>query len=114
MIRRVLTCVRDSPKLRRRAGAALRCSVFLLSAALFSPAHAESSVQSISGIPVEYLFGLIAALVGLIYNDIKKEIRSLHANGKIRTGHIRHVENAVRKICSHLNIDYRDRETYDE
>lgn len=101
----------DSPVDRRSHRIAPSVRYVSLGAILLpSLAFAESST-SLTGIPLEYLFGAIATLLGLIYSDLKREIRSLHSHAKTRSGHIRHVESAVRKICSHLNIDYRDRET---
>lgn len=81
---------------------------------MVSIAHAaDTTAQSATGIPIDYLFGSIAALLSIIYLDMKRDIRNLQKEGKIRTRHLSHVENVVRKICAYMKLEYRDREDLD-
>ena len=74
-----------------------------------SSAHAaDENSKSVTGIPVEYLFGTIAALGSIVYADMKHAMRSLKHEAAKRGRHIRHVENAVRLICHKLNIPYAE------
>lgn len=79
--------------------------------ALVVPAHAaEQNSTSVTGIPVDYLFATIGALGSLVYADLKREVRSLKHEAAKRGRHIRHVENAVRKVCYKLNIKFEEEE----
>lgn len=68
---------------------------------------AENS-QSVTGIPVEYLFAVIGALLTVVYADIRQAIRALKQEAAKRGRHIRHVESCVRLVCNKLNINYQD------
>jgi hypothetical protein len=61
-----------------------------------------------TGIPVEYMFGAIATLIGIIYGGIVHELRGLRRDThKIRDGaHKRDL--LLVKICSRLGIDFED------
>lgn len=88
---------------------ASRAVALLVSAAVCGHCvAADSNAMSATGIPIDYLFGVIAALVSLVYMDIKREIRHLHHNARTRAKHIRHVENTVRTLCNGLAIPYEE------
>lgn len=55
--------------------------------------------NSLTGIPVEYLFGAIAALVSIIYADLKRSVSKNTEAGNKR-------DLILVKICEKLNITY--------
>lgn len=90
----------------------LRAAAATGAAALFyAPVvGAEELANSSTGIPVEYLFGTIATLVGIVYVDLKREVRSLHREGRARTQQISRMRDAVRDICHRMKINFTDHE----
>lgn len=66
--------------------------------------------MSTTGIPIEYMFGCIAALIGVVYAAINYEIRTLRkTTGDISKGAHRRDLVLVR-ICEKLGIEFRDDE----
>jgi hypothetical protein len=59
-----------------------------------------NAVTSVTSIPVEWLFGSIAALISIIYVDLKNAVRSNDNAGKKR-------DLYLVRICEKLGIDFK-------
>jgi len=61
---------------------------------------------SATGIPVDYLFLVIGALLSGIYLDVKRDLRTLRNNAQKRDLAISRVTLALRFVCRKLNIPF--------
>lgn len=62
--------------------------------------------QSLTGIPIEYLFTVIGGLITLVYLDVKRELKALRKNAEIRGGQLVRIGTILRIVCSKLRIPY--------
>lgn len=69
---------------------------------------AESNTQSVTGIPIEWLFLVIGSLGGIVYLDLKHEVRSLHREGRVRSKSIRRLQTTMRDVCNKLHVNYEE------
>jgi len=70
----------------------------------------------ITSIPLDVFFGVIAALGGLVYADMKRELRALTRESRSRGLALERVRFMLRTVCDKLGIRYQsgsDSETED-
>lgn len=67
--------------------------------------------ESVTGVPIEWLFGTIATLVGLLYFSLLYEIRRLRARGERRDSCLQRVKMMMFIVCKHLGIDVPEDDT---
>lgn len=77
-------------------------------ALLAGSAHAAETAISTTGIPIEWLFGLIAALVAVIYVDMKRELRALRRQASRRAGLMLSMKYSLQLVCRKLDIPFND------
>jgi hypothetical protein len=65
-------------------------------------------VPTTTGIPIEYLFGLIGILISIIYCDIKRELRKLRTASELRDLAQERFRVALIFICRKLDIPFSD------
>jgi len=58
---------------------------------------------SVTGIPIEYLFVVIGALVSVLYWDLRRTLRILYRRGEKR-------DTLLIKICAKLGIEWQNNE----
>lgn len=104
---RIGQVISDSPVIHRPIVSA---ALLALAALFYMPcaACAETATQSVTGIPVEWLFGIIGVLVATVYLDLKHEVRTIHREGEKRSTDIEHLRVSVRAIKRKLNIHSRE------
>lgn len=56
-------------------------------------------MKTVTSIPIEYLFGFIAALIAIIYGDLKREVRQNTKAGNRR-------DTLLSRICEKLKIPF--------
>lgn len=61
---------------------------------------------TVTGIPTDYLFLIVGALIGAIYLDIKRELRSLRKDANSRVVTLGRITLALRFVCRKLNIPF--------
>jgi hypothetical protein len=71
-------------------------------------AAAEASTPSMTGIPIEWMFAIVSALIAALYLDMKRDLRATRAEGMKRTQDIIRIKIFVRQVCRKLHIDYSD------
>lgn len=81
-----------------------------------TPATAAEATSA-TGIPIDYLFLIIGALVMLVYGDLrrqqhnmKKDIDKLREDGEKRTKSLIRISTVFRLICQNLRIPWHDNE----
>lgn len=87
-------------------------------------ANASEEAKSITGIPIDVLFGLIGVLVALVWNDMRRqqreqsrhlqnELDELKSQHRARGRTLASMQNAVMQICWKLKLKY-ERSSGDE
>lgn len=61
---------------------------------------------TMTGVPIEWLFAVIAALLGGIYLDIKKELRSQTRRGINRDAKTERIRITLGLMCHSLKLPY--------
>lgn len=74
----------------------------------------DAVTTSATGIPVEYLFSIIGALLMLIYLDVKRDLKNLRNNASRRDLVLARVSGALRFVCHKLKIPFREDDNDDE
>lgn len=62
--------------------------------------------MSTTGIPVEVLFTVIAALISGIYLDLKREVRMLRSESRDRGVALAVIKNSFNNLCKHLKAPF--------
>jgi hypothetical protein len=60
-----------------------------------------NGATTVTGIPIEYLFLIIGALVSLLYMDLRRGFSTLNKNGEKR-------DRLLVRICTKLGISWND------
>lgn len=63
------------------------------------------NTETLTGIPIEALFGVIGALGMIVYASMMWEIRRLRSMSELRHDMLVRVQTAMRLICKKLDID---------
>jgi len=109
ILRMMTTSRLQTPQVGSHVASGGRVRVWLPALFLFpcGVALAETTTQSATGIPIEWLFGVIVALVGLVYGDIKRELRSSHTERHEMAKEIKTLTAKVTRVQERLRIGYR-------
>jgi hypothetical protein len=59
-----------------------------------------------TGIPIDWLFAAIAAMLGIIYADIKYEVRRLKKYSEARATTLALIKNGFNNLCAHLGAPF--------
>lgn len=62
--------------------------------------------DTMTGIPIDVLFTVIIALIGAVYADIKRELRSLRRNGTNRDLLMERFRIALSYVCQTLHVPF--------
>ena len=62
--------------------------------------------MSLTGIPIEFLFAAIGGMLGLIYADMKRELRTLRKESNARGTSIALIRQSVNSLCNHLKLPF--------
>jgi hypothetical protein len=69
---------------------------------------------TITGVPVEIWFGVVATLVGLIYADIKRDLNRLNKESIKRSISLARIGVVMRQVSKKLDIPYPSEEDENE
>lgn len=61
-----------------------------------------------TGIPIEWMFGTLAALVAGVYLNLLWEVRRLRNESQQRGDHINSMRYTLRAICRKLDLPFGD------
>lgn len=59
-----------------------------------------------TGIPIEYLFATLGTLVGLIYLDLRREVRILRKESQGRAVQLTGIRFILSSVCRKLDIPF--------
>lgn len=62
--------------------------------------------DTMTGIPIEWLFAAIAGLLGMVYADLKKELRSQTRRGINRDKKTERIRITLGLMCESLKLPY--------
>lgn len=62
--------------------------------------------MSITGIPIEWLFAIIGALISGIYLDLKREVKRLRVESQDRGVSLAVLKNSFNNLCKHLKAPF--------
>ena len=62
--------------------------------------------MSVTGIPIEYLFAIVGAMVAGIYLDLRREVRSLRKESIARGTQIALIKQMLNAVCKHIKLPY--------
>jgi hypothetical protein len=74
----------------------------------FTGGTRSERIMSVTGIPIEWLFGVLGILVSVIYADIKRELRSLNRSAARRELTLERFRIAISLVCRKLNVPFSD------
>lgn len=66
-----------------------------------------------TGIPVEYLFSIIGAMVALVYLDLRREVKILRKESQGRAVQLTGIRFVLASVCKKLDIPFELRSNDD-